>query len=473
MLARPLASYLAHGVASKMQRRVALGTTLGLLVVAVGAIPFGRYQLGKPDALLPAVTSAAFVAMLVTAARLRNQYLTTRYAPLAVLANAYGVTALLSIPYMLSFPHVFSADGFGLGAQAAPWFWVTWHAFFVLLLAGYVWSDSYFSRKAIDVLAASEIVRRYYVCVVAAAMATVYCVVNWHDSLPVLVLDGQYTPTYHLLVDQLLLASSCVVLATLVARTALRHSTNLWLAVVLTTFAIEIYLNGEVVNARFSVAWYMGFLEAAVWQTIFLFVQLHDSNQQLAAIAKDTISLHEETQRDALTSVFNRRGYDDRYALAFAESAASGVSVALLALDLDYFKRFNDHFGHLAGDEALRSMAAAMTGVVNRPADAVCRMGGDEFVVVLSSTDERGASIVAERIRSSVSRLRIRNAPDVPIPAMSVSIGIAVALPGEPESAQAMYERADKALYRAKHFGRNRVVSSGDMRGGEINLRIV
>jgi diguanylate cyclase (GGDEF)-like protein len=182
--------------------------------------------------------------------------------------------------------------------------------------------------------------------------------------------------------------------------------------------------------------------------------------------------MHEKAQRDALTGLFNRRGYDERYAMALAESAATGSSVALLAVDLDYFKRFNDHFGHLAGDEALRSVATAMNSVVNRPADAVCRMGGDEFVVVLSSTDDRGASIVAERIRSNVSRLRIRNAPDVPLPTMSVSIGIATAPAGEPESAQALHERADKALYRAKHFGRNRVVGNA-ARGGDVNLRIV
>ena len=472
MSGSPLATYLAYGVASKMQRRVALGVTVGLLAIAVATIPFGHYQLGEADALLPAVTSAAFVAMLVTAAMLHNQYRMTRYAPLAILSIAYAIPAFLLIPFVLSFPHVFSADGFGLGAQAAPWLGITWHAFFIFLLAGYVWADSYFSRKAIDVIAAAEIVRRYYVCTVAAALMAVYIVLKWDDRLPILVVGSQYTPVCHLLVEQLLLGSACIVMATLVVRTALRHTTNLWLAVVLATFVIEIYLNGVVVNARFSVAWYMGFFEAAVWRTLFLFVQLHDSNQQLAAIAADALSLHEKAQRDALTGVFNRRGYDDRYALALAESAACGASVALLAVDLDYFKRFNDHFGHLAGDEALRSVATAMNSVVNRPADAVCRMGGDEFVVVLSSTDERGASIVAERIRSNVARLRIRNAPDAPIPVMSVSIGIAVALTDVPESAQALAERADRALYRAKHFGRNRVVAGSGARG-EVNLRIV
>jgi diguanylate cyclase (GGDEF)-like protein len=441
-----------------------------LLAAAVCTIPIGTQQLGAPDALLPAITSAAVVAMLVSAAMLRGRYHTTRYAPLAILATGYSITAALLLPYMLSFPGVFSANGFGIGAQATPWLWIAWHASFVMGLAGYVWADSFFSRKAIDVAACSIIVRRYTLWALTVAVGAVAVIISCRASLPILVRGGAYTPFFHLLVDQLLLASVCVVLATLVARTALRHTTHLWLGVVLAAFAIDVYLNGQVVNARFSVAWYMGFLEAAAWQTIFLFVQLHDSDQQFAAIAADTRSLHEETQRDALTGLFNRRGYADRYALALRESCAVGKSIALLAVDVDYFKAFNDHFGHLAGDEALRSVAAAMLAGVNRPADAVCRMGGDEFVIVLASTDERGAVAVAERIRANIARRRIRNAPNVPIQAMSASIGIAVA-PGEAnESALALHERADKALYRAKNLGRDRLACAD---GRESGLRAV
>jgi diguanylate cyclase (GGDEF)-like protein len=464
MSGRPLATYLTYAVATLGQRRAALATTLGLLATVVCTIPISTYQLGAPDALLPAITSAAMVAMLVSAAMLRGQYHTTHYAPLAILSIAYSITALLLLPYMLSFPHVFSANGFGLGLQTTPWLWVTWHAAFVLLIAGYVWSDSFFSRKAIDIVAGAEIVRRYTVCALSLAIAAVFLIVYFHGRLPILERAGSYTPIYHVLVDQLLLASVCVVLATLVARTSLRHTTHLWLGVVLASFAIEIYLNGQVVNARFSVAWYMGFLEAAVWQTLFLFVQLHDSDQQLAAIAEDTRTLHEETQRDALTGLFNRRGYDDRYVVALREASSAGNSIALLAIDVDYFKAFNDHFGHLAGDEALRSVAGAMTSVVNRPADAVCRMGGDEFVIVLASTDERGAATVAERIRANIARLRIRNAPNLPIQMMSTSIGIATARGDANESSIEVYERADKALYRAKNLGRNRVVRTSDVR---------
>ncbi len=295
-----------------------------------------------------------------------------------------------------------------------------------------------------------------------------YVIWTYHADLPPLVRGGTYTPVYRLLVDQLLLASACVVLATLVARTALRHTTHLWLGVVLGSFAIEIYLSGQGENADYSVAWYMGYLEAAVWQSLFLVVQLHDTNVQLAAIAADTQNLHEEMQRDALTGAFNRRGYDERYALALVEASAAAKPIALLAIDLDYFKAFNDYFGHLAGDEALRSVAEAMFSAVERPGDAVCRMGGDEFVVLLAPTDERGALAVADRIRAKVARLRIRNAPGVPMQRMSASIGIAFSNAGE--SAEELYERADKALYRAKRLGRNRIVNANDPRDWSLHL---
>jgi diguanylate cyclase (GGDEF)-like protein len=140
-------------------------------------------------------------------------------------------------------------------------------------------------------------------------------------------------------------------------------------------------------------------------------------------------------------------------------------------LDLDHFKAYNDHFGHLAGDEALRKIAAEMTNLVNRPTDACCRVGGEEFAIILGGTDEAGAITVAERLRLGVMRLRIRHAPEIPFAAMTVSIGLAVEHASSVPTAKSLYERADQALYRAKRTGRNRVVARNEPR--DPNLRIV
>jgi diguanylate cyclase (GGDEF)-like protein len=470
MLRRPLAENLTYAVASLSQRRAALATVLGLLFFAVITAPFGERRMGEFEALGPAITSAVMVAMFVSAGMLRNQYHTTRYVPFAVLAVAYATTAILQLPYLLTFPHVFSANGFGFGPQVATYFWLTWHAAFVLLVAGYVWADSYFSRNAVEPLDAAEFLRRYTL-LAGVCTAGVIAAIVFHKEVPALISAGGYTPLYHLLVEQLLLASACIVMATLIARNALRHTTHLWLCVVLAAFAIETYVSGELVGSRFSLGWYMGYLEAAAWQTLFLFVQLHHANEQLAAFAADTRSLVEETKRDALTGLFNRRGFDDRFELALADCEESNSWIALLVLDLDHFKAYNDHFGHLAGDEALRRVAAEMTSLINRPSDACCRVGGEEFAIILGGTDEAGAKTLAERLRLGVMRLRIRQAPEIPVPTMTVSIGLAVEHTANVPTAKALYERADQALYRAKRTGRNRVVAHNEPR--DPNLRIV
>jgi diguanylate cyclase (GGDEF)-like protein len=471
MSRRNPADNATYTVAPLAQRRAALATTIGLLLVAVAAVPFGSRQIGEIDALLPAFGSATAVAMLVSAVMLRNQYSSTRYVPFAILSLAYSTTALLLVPYMLATPHVFSPTGFGMGPQTTTWLWVTWHAAFIMLIGGYVWSESFFSRKSVDALEGAEFLRLYTLVATVLAVGTVSAIICFHSELPALVVGGTYTQLYHLLGEQLLLASACVVMATLIARNALRHTTHLWLLVVLAAFAIEICLNADVVNVRFSVAWYMGFFEAAVWQSLYLVVQLRHLNEHLAAMAADTQTLVEEAKRDALTGLFNRRGFDDRLQLALAECRTASASVALLVLDLDHFKAYNDHFGHLAGDDALRQVASAMSNVINRPADACCRVGGEEFAIILAPTDDAGAVTVAERVRIAVLRLRLRHAPHIELPGMTVSIGVAVANANSANAVKTLYERADQALYRAKAVGRNRVISHLEAR--DPNLRIV
>jgi diguanylate cyclase (GGDEF)-like protein/PAS domain S-box-containing protein len=158
--------------------------------------------------------------------------------------------------------------------------------------------------------------------------------------------------------------------------------------------------------------------------------------------------------QDALTGLGNRRGTEEQIALRTAHAARHGETIAVLAIDVDHFKSFNDGFGHAAGDEALTQVAGCI-GMSIRVEDYAARPGGEEFVVLMSDVDIDGARLVAERIRAA-----IESAP-WPLRGVTVSIGIALATAEHAEDGD-LIERADQALYRAKAGGRNRVVSIHD-----------
>jgi diguanylate cyclase (GGDEF)-like protein len=445
----------ATDAASPAERWGAALTFAMLVAIALFAIPFGSRLLGESDALIPAVDSASFVAMIVTAAILRNQYRVGGYVPFAFLAIAYACTACLLLPYTLIFPRVFSPSGFGTAAQAAPWLWVGWHVAFVLLVGAYVWSESFFSRVPAKTAKAARFVRWYGAGVSAIAVVWVGAIVLGHERLPVLAEHSGYSPFYRSLVEEPLLALVAIVFLTLVVRTRLRHATQLWLGVVLVALGLEVYVSGTLV-APFTVAWYMCLFQALVWQGLFLVNQLRHANEQLAAFAAEKGSLIEETLRDPLTGLYNRRGFDERYTKMAADCRRTGDSLALLALDLDYFKAYNDHFGHAAGDDALRAVGKAISSVANLPMDACCRIGGEEFAVVLAMADETSARTVAERIQKAIEKLAIRHSGEVATQ-LTASIGLAVSNGSKPIGVRDLYERADNALYRAKRLGRNRV----------------
>jgi diguanylate cyclase (GGDEF)-like protein len=164
--------------------------------------------------------------------------------------------------------------------------------------------------------------------------------------------------------------------------------------------------------------------------------------------------------RDPLTGVFNRRHFDHLVSLELAHSRLMGRSFSLLALDIDHFKSVNDRRGHAAGDEALKTFAAACR-VALREYDILARMGGEEFAVALPNTGPEGAAIIAGRLCRQVENTGVRTA-DGAVFNITVSVGVASSVPTSPDLASpdiaALLKRADEALYRAKATGRNRVV---------------
>ena len=126
-------------------------------------------------------------------------------------------------------------------------------------------------------------------------------------------------------------------------------------------------------------------------------------------------------------------------------------------VDVDLFKAYNDHYGHLAGDEALRTLASLLVRSVHKPEDLACRYGGEEFVLILPRSGARAALAVATRFRRLLAEAAIPHAASPVAPAVTTSIGIATSLPLPDENPDTVLEAADKALYQAKARGRNRV----------------
>lgn len=462
----PRSDERAYADVSIGERRAALAVALSLIAGAFATVPFGARPLPEMTAIVPAISSAACVAMLVSASILRNQYRRSGFLPHAFLGTAYGCAALLLVPYMLTFPGVFSKTGFGAGAQTTAWFWVGWHAAFIVLAGGYVWAESYFTRTAVDASASARIARNYVVVVAVVAGSLVEALYLFHADLPVLVTSSGYAPFFHQMVEGLVIASCAAVFATLVARTSLRNATDLWLAVVLLALAIEVFVGGEMVRTRASLAWYVDLFEGAAWMTIFLVVQLRHANEQLAAFAADKRSLIEAAFRDALTGLYNRRGYDARFEEEIENCALARAQISLVAFDIDDFKAYNDYFGHPAGDEVLRTIGKTIATVANRPPDACFRLGGDEFVALLPFTDLAGAAVVAERARAAFARLAIVQSPHARSPLLTVSFGVAAA-DASGDDVRGLSERADRALYRAKRGGLKRIALDMSYTGDE------
>jgi diguanylate cyclase (GGDEF)-like protein len=160
---------------------------------------------------------------------------------------------------------------------------------------------------------------------------------------------------------------------------------------------------------------------------------------------------------DSLTNIANRRRLDHALQLEWRRCQRAGVPLALLMIDIDSFKAYNDHYGHGLGDVCLTKVAAALAAGLQRPADIVARFGGEEFAVLLPESDIAAAALMGERLREQIAALQIPHAPKQQYEHVTISVGCAAVLPGESLKPQDLLDVADRNLYAAKKAGRNRV----------------
>jgi diguanylate cyclase (GGDEF)-like protein len=189
----------------------------------------------------------------------------------------------------------------------------------------------------------------------------------------------------------------------------------------------------------------------------------------------ETRLLNELAERDGLTSLYNRRIFDDYIGRVWRQSRREDVALEIIFIDIDYFKIYNDLYGHQAGDDCLKKVASSIARCAKRPFDFLARYGGEEFVLVLYGPPEDYARNLPEQIRRDVLDLLIPHGGSSVAKNVTVSVGVALARAGSTRSLNGAIQTADEALYQAKREGRNRVVFK-DTNDAEVetgNFRVV
>jgi len=180
------------------------------------------------------------------------------------------------------------------------------------------------------------------------------------------------------------------------------------------------------------------------------------TEQQLISLQKE---MEELSFRDGLTGVANRRRFDAIIELEWSNARRNRQPLSMLMMDIDYFKQYNDRYGHLEGDACLKHVARILNSAATRARDLLARFGGEEFVLVLPETDEAAAGKLAARCRELILAERIPHESSPISPALTISVGVGTVIPGHDDELRPFIDAVDKRLYQAKQQGRDRIVA--------------
>jgi diguanylate cyclase (GGDEF)-like protein len=198
------------------------------------------------------------------------------------------------------------------------------------------------------------------------------------------------------------------------------------------------------------------FLAVALFTCFPVAALLEERKELQVSLQKSERRYRELANADALTGLANRRGFDERLEEEWSRAERRGESLALLLIDVDLFKSYNDIYGHIGGDACLRCIAGVIASTLQRHSDVAARFGGEEFAVILPDTELEAAIRVAESIRQAVASMNLPHSGN-PDGVQTISVGVAAGVPQGNGSVTALLTASDHALYRAKYLGRNRV----------------
>ena len=463
---------LAYTGLSVIEKRLALGISVLLLASSLAVAPFAHSRPFEIHGFLPMVCGIVLVCDVLSTIVLYEWFSLTRDEPTAVLALAYGISTIFTLVYLLTFPGVITSAGlFGAGLQTAPWVSAIGRVHFLVLLIVFA---NWRAKRTPSTGARRKQLRLLLFAVVASALGALIVVRFGYAGLPAALHGSALTPQWRLGVAPLVLALNAGTLAVIVVKTRLKSSVDVWLAVACLGFFCDFFVASELADGRFTVGWYYSSVQWLFASVSFMGALLSNISRILAKLTSRNASLFDESITDDLTGLLNKRGFNDRLERAFRVAASTASPLALLLLDVDHFKTYNDTFGHVAGDVALSKVAQVVRQYAQRAEDAAARIGGEELAVILPDTGENGAYALAERIRSSVENLSLQQGPGSSQPVLTISVGVISTENRDVPDTVALRTRCDAALYEAKRLGRNRVaLASGERARVASRLSIV
>ena len=441
---------------------IAVAVSVLLFMVA---LPYSALQFSRHPAFLPIYTTSLIISDLITAVMLYGQYYALRTRALLILAAAYLFTAMATFAYALVFPGLLSPTGLlGSGPQSTSVMYMFWHAGFPLIVMAYAWAKRAPRPVLVPPLpsARGPIVRSIALVVVAVVAGTALAT-QMQEYLPMFLNGERTTPTGHRVLFSVWLLS---VVALGVLWFSRPHSAlDVWLLVVMCVWVLDVAMAAVFNTGRYDLGWYAGRMYGFLAACGLLLVLLSEHARSYAKLVRVSSELRtandllwQISMQDSLTQLANRRAFDRYLQEQRAVAQRHGRPLALILMDVDHFKAYNDLYGHQAGDECLRQVAAALRSCCRRPSDLAARYGGEEFALILPDTASQGALHVAEILRNTVLRCELPHAACSTGPYVSVSVGVALDRPGSsPSDVQPLLAAADAALYHAKSCGRNQV----------------
>jgi diguanylate cyclase (GGDEF)-like protein len=455
--------------AGREQSRPAQVVIVACILIFLATAPFARVALPPVWAFIPSYETVIATNDLITAVLLFGHFRHAGSRDHYILACGFLLAGCLAIAHEAAFPGVFAAAGlFGGGSETVPWLYMFWHASLPVFVIAYAAMKDRAGTTPPQVWRPRYAILIGVVAIVAAAIALT-TLAAWASWLLPAIVPADNGAAALVVVLSSVLGLGLFALAILWLRRP-HFVLDLWMMVVMSAWVLDVTFSAALNTGRFDAGFYIGCIYGLFASGVMITALPLENGRLYARLAESASEMRRLATTDTLTGLANRRAFERALDIEWRRAARRHIPLSLVLIDIDFFKRYNDCYGHPAGDQCLRAVATALAGSARRAGEVAARHGGEEFALLLPHADAAAARRIAERACEAIAALNIPHARSAVSANVSVSIGVASmsgevadainagGLAGNPHLTSAkLVEAADKALYAAKAMGRNRV----------------